>query len=52
MAVEVRSDEITSILRKQLEAIETAADTYETGTVLQVGDGIARIFGLSKAMAG
>jgi F-type H+-transporting ATPase subunit alpha len=52
MAVEVRSDEITSILRKQLEAIETSADTYETGTVLQVGDGIARIFGLSKAMAG
>jgi F-type H+-transporting ATPase subunit alpha len=52
MAVEVRSDEITSILRKQLEAIETAADTYETGTVLQVGDGIARIFGLSRVMAG
>ncbi len=52
MAVEVRSDEITSILRKQLEAIETSADTYETGTVMQVGDGIARIFGLSKAMAG
>ena len=52
MAVEVRSDEITSILRKQLEAIETSADTYETGTVMQVGVGIARIFGLSKAMAG
>jgi F-type H+/Na+-transporting ATPase subunit alpha len=52
MAAEVRSDEITSILRKQLESINTSADTYETGTVLQVGDGIARIFGLSQAMAG
>jgi len=52
MAAEVRSDEITSILRKQLEGINTSADTYETGTVLQVGDGIARVFGLSDAMAG
>src|SRR5690606_9324808 len=52
MAAEVRSDEITSILRKQLESIDTSADTYETGTVMQVGDGIARIFGLTKAMAG
>ena len=52
MAAEVRSDEITSILRKQLESIDTSADTFETGTVLQVGDGIARIFGLTNAMAG
>src|SRR6185369_1437014 len=52
MAAEVRSDEITAILRKQLDSLNTNADTYETGTVLQVGDGIARIFGLSQAMAG
>jgi F-type H+-transporting ATPase subunit alpha len=52
MAAEVRSDEITAILRKQLDSLNTNADTYETGTVLQVGDGIARIFGLSQVMAG
>ncbi len=52
MAAELRSDEITSILRKQLESIETSTDTYETGTVLQSGDGIARIYGLTQVMAG
>ena len=48
----IKSDEISSILRKQLESLDLASDTYETGTVLQVGDGIARVFGLSKVMAG
>jgi F-type H+/Na+-transporting ATPase subunit alpha len=52
MAIEVKSDEISSILRKQLENLDLASETYETGTVLQVGDGIARVFGLSKAMSG
>lgn len=52
MAIEVKSDEISAILRKQLESLDLASETYETGTVLQVGDGIARVFGLSKAMSG
>jgi F-type H+/Na+-transporting ATPase subunit alpha len=52
MAIEVKSDEISSILRKQLENLDLASETYETGTVLQVGDGIARVFGLSQAMSG
>lgn len=49
--IEVRPDEITSILRKQLSGFENEADIYDVGTVLQVGDGIARVYGLSKVMA-
>ena len=52
MPTQIKSDEISAILKKQLENLDLASDTYETGTVLQVGDGIARVFGLSKAMAG
>ena len=48
----VRPDEISAILRKQLSGFDNEADTYDVGTVLQVGDGIARIYGLSKVMAG
>ncbi len=49
---EVRPDEITTILRKQLAGYEKEVDVYDVGTVLQVGDGIARVYGLSKCMAG
>ncbi len=52
MATQIKSDEISSILKRQLESLDLASDTYETGTVLQVGDGIARVFGLSQVMAG
>lgn len=48
---EVRPDEISAILRKQLSGFENETDIYDVGTVLQVGDGIARIYGLSKVMA-
>jgi F-type H+-transporting ATPase subunit alpha len=48
---EVRPDEISAILRKQLSGFEKEVDVYDVGTVLQVGDGIARIYGLSKVMA-
>ncbi len=48
---EVRPDEVSAILRKQLAGFENETDIYEVGTVLQVGDGIARVYGLSKAMA-
>jgi F-type H+/Na+-transporting ATPase subunit alpha len=48
---EVRPDEITAILRKQLSGYEKEIDIYDVGTVLQVGDGIARVYGLSKVMA-
>jgi len=51
MSTAVRPDEVSAILRKQLSGFEAEADTYEVGTVLQVGDGIARIYGLAKVMA-
>jgi len=52
MSTTVRPDEVSSILRKQLAGFESEADVYDVGTVLQVGDGIARIYGLSKVAAG
>lgn len=48
---EVRPDEVSSVLRKQLAGFEKEVDIYDVGTVLQVGDGIARLYGLSKVMA-
>ena len=48
---DVRPDEITAVLRKQLSGFEKEIDIYDVGTVLQVGDGIARLYGLSKVMA-
>lgn len=52
MAVEVKPDEISSILKRQLTSFEKETDIYDVGTVLQVGDGIARVYGLSNVMAG
>ena len=49
--VDVRPEEISEILRRQLSGFEKESDIYEVGTVLQVGDGVARIYGLTKAMA-
>ncbi len=51
MAVDLKPSEISTILKKQLEGFEKEADIYDVGTVLQVGDGIARIYGLSRVMA-
>lgn len=48
---EVRPEEISAILRRQLSGFENKADIYEVGTVLQVGDGVARVYGISKVMA-
>jgi F-type H+-transporting ATPase subunit alpha len=48
---EVRPDEISAILKKQLSGFENEMDIYDVGTVLSVGDGIARVYGLSKVMA-
>jgi len=49
---EVKSDEISAILRKQLSGFETEVDVYEVGTVLYVGDGVARVYGLAKCEVG
>lgn len=48
---EVRPDEISAILRKQLSGYENEVDIYDIGTVLNVGDGIARVYGLGQVMA-
>jgi F-type H+-transporting ATPase subunit alpha len=48
----IRVDEITDILRRQIAGLETSVDMAEVGTVVSVGDGIARVFGLDHVMAG
>jgi F-type H+-transporting ATPase subunit alpha len=50
--MQLRADEISAIIKTQIQNYEKAALTTETGTVLSVGDGIARIYGLEGAMAG
>ncbi|PKQ67637.1 F0F1 ATP synthase subunit alpha [Raineya orbicola] len=52
MNVQIRPDEISAILREQLSNVKTEAELEEVGTVLQVGDGVARIYGLTKVQAG
>jgi F-type H+-transporting ATPase subunit alpha len=50
--VEIKSDEISAILRQQLSNLDSAATLEEVGTVLQVGDGIARVYGLNNVRSG
>ena len=50
--VEIKPDEISAILRQQLSNFNAAADLEEVGTVLQVGDGIARVYGLNNVSSG
>ncbi len=49
---QIRADEITNLLRQEIENYDRAIDVSEVGTVISVGDGIARIHGLEKVMAG
>jgi F-type H+-transporting ATPase subunit alpha len=49
---EIRPEEISAILREQLSQSRTAAELQEVGTVLTIGDGVARIYGLTQAQAG
>lgn len=50
--ISIRPDEISSIIQQQIEQYDQEVKVANVGTVLQVGDGIARIYGLEKAMAG
>ncbi len=52
MAVQIKADEITEIIRSQIQGFERKLDVAETGVILSVGDGIARIYGLDRVMAG
>jgi F-type H+-transporting ATPase subunit alpha len=47
----IRPDEVTDILRRELGDFDTEAEEYEAGTVLQAGDGIATLYGMSNAQA-
>ncbi|EEI94112.1 F0F1 ATP synthase subunit alpha [Sphingobacterium spiritivorum] len=50
--IEVRPDEVSAILREQLSGFKSEAELEEVGTVLTIGDGIARIYGLTKVQSG
>lgn len=50
--MKIKTDEITSIIKKEIQNFKQDLDVKEVGTVIEVGDGIARIFGLSNVMAG
>ena len=52
MANEIRADEISKIIRRQIENFDAGVTVAEVGTVIKVGDGIAEIHGLEKVMAG
>src|SRR5229473_4145949 len=52
MAADLKADEITEIIRQQLSGIGKGVDVAEMGTVISVGDGIARVYGLDRVMAG
>ena len=52
MAVDLKAEEITEIIRQQLSGIGRGVDVSEVGTVVSVGDGIARVYGLDRVMAG
>ena len=50
--VDIKPDEISAILRQQLSNFSTSAELEEVGTVLNVGDGIARVYGLNNVQSG
>src|SRR6476661_6886796 len=47
----IRSDEITSIIKSSIDSFDAATETRSVGTVVEVGDGIAQIYGLDAALA-
>src|ERR1700682_1765240 len=49
---QIRADEITQLLRQQIENYESKIAVDEVGTIISLGDGIARVHGLDKVMAG
>src|ERR1700739_4810614 len=50
--MEIKADEITKIIREQIEEYQAGVEISEMGSVISVGDGIARVYGLEKVMAG
>jgi len=52
MGLEIRADEITRVLKEQIKNYSKTLEVHETGSVLSVGDGVARIYGLDNVMMG
>jgi F-type H+/Na+-transporting ATPase subunit alpha len=52
LPVKIKTDEIVSVIKQEIEQFSSELEISEVGRVVEVGDGIARIYGLSKAMAG
>ncbi|HXU60519.1 MAG TPA: F0F1 ATP synthase subunit alpha, partial [Polyangia bacterium] len=50
--MQIRAEEISQIIRKEIQSFDQKVSVQETGTVLEAGDGIARVYGLDNAMAG
>ena len=50
--INIRPDEISNIIRQQIESYDQEVKIDNVGTVLQIGDGIARVYGLEQVMAG
>src|SRR2546426_4016729 len=50
--MEIKADEISKIIREQIEEYKAGVEVSEIGSVISVGDGIARVYGLEKVMAG
>src|SRR6476619_7516860 len=50
--MDIKADEITKIIREEIEEYRAGVEISEIGSVISVGDGIARVYGLEKAMAG
>ena len=50
--MKIKTDEITSVLKQEIEQFGAELEVSEVGRVVEVGDGIARVYGLAKAMSG
>src|SRR5512136_229496 len=50
--MKIKADEITSVIKQEISRYKAALDVAEVGRVLEIGDGVARIYGLANAMAG
>ena len=50
--MKIKTDEITSVIKQEIEQFGSELEISEVGQVIEVGDGIARVYGLSKVMAG
>ena len=50
--MQIRAEEISAIIKEKIKGFDKQVDVKETGSVIQVGDGIAKVYGLDGAMAG